>query len=236
MDLRKITTRLIYNIWRRLLVRYGSLENKPVVLDCGSGPGSLLGLMEEWFPQTTLYGLDIDYTVVSKARQTSRRTNYLVASAETLPFPEKAVDILVTLHMVEHLSEPENFFREANRVLRPEGILALATPNPQSIGARIMKDRWSGYCPEHIALHPPETWERMLTGHGFSVLRHGTTGLSSLPLCRKSPLGLINWGALFLFGFFPWRQGEAYICVARKNRDRGKEIDDIKKRLPHSRD
>lgn len=217
MSLRKIQTRLIYNIWRRLLVRYGALENKPVVLDCGSGPGSLLGLMAEWFPQTTLYGLDIDYTVISKARQANPGTNYLVASAETLPFPEKVVDILVTLHMVEHLPEPEHFFREANRVLRPEGILALATPNPRSIGARIMKDKWSGWCPEHISLKPPETWERMLTKHGFSVLRHGTTGLSSLPLCRKTPLGLINWGALFLFGFFPWRQGEAYICLARKN-------------------
>ncbi len=217
VSLKKIRLRLTYNIWRRLLRRYGALEKKPVVLDCGSGPGRLLGLMEEWFPQTTLYGLDIDYTVINEARRATRGTNYLMASAETLPLPEKAVDILVTLHMVEHLPEPENFFREAHRVLRPEGILALATPNPQGIGARIMKEKWSGWCPEHISLKSPETWERMLTKHGFSVLRQGTTGLSGLPLCRKPPLGLINWGALSLFGFFPWRQGEAYICVARKN-------------------
>lgn len=219
MSLEKIRIRLTYDIWRRLLARYGPvvLQNKPVVLDCGSGPGRLLGLMEEWFPQTTLYGLDIDYTVISKARQASPGINYLVASAETLPFPEKTVDILVTLHMVEHLPEPEHFFREASRVLRPEGILALATPNPQGIGARIMKDKWSGWCLEHVSLNSPETWERMLTKHGFSVLEHGTTGLSGLPLFRNLPLGLINWGVLFLFGFFPWRQGEAYICVARKN-------------------
>ena len=227
MSLKKTHLRLIYNIWRRLLVRYGTLEKNPVVLDCGSGPGRLLGLMQEWFPQTTLYGLDIDYTVISEARQATRGTNYLVASAETLPFPENAVDILVTLHMVEHLPEPEHFFREANRVLRPGGILALATPNPQSIGARIMKDKWSGWCPEHVSLKPPETWERLLTKHGFSVLQHGTTGLSGLPLCRKTPLGLINWGALWLFGFFPWRQGEAYICVARKNAMKAKSSNSV---------
>jgi len=219
MSLGKLRTRLTYNIWRRLLARYGALEKQPLVLDCGSGPGSLLGLMAEWFPQMTLYGLDIDYHVISKAKQETSGTNYLVASAEKLPFPEKAVDILVTLHMVEHLQEPEHFFREAKRVLRPEGLLALATPNPRSIGARIMKDKWSGFCPEHISLKPPETWKNMLIKHGFSVLRHGTTGLSSLPLCRKTPLGIINWAALFFFGFFPWRHGEAYICVARKNID-----------------
>lgn len=118
--------------------------------------------------------------------------------------------------MVEHLKEPERFIREAGRVLRRRGILIFATPNPAGIAARLMGKRWSGWIPEHISLYPPPKWRDILAKHDFMILRHGTTGLSGIPAFRKFPLALLNWGLLFLFGFFSWRYGEAYMCISKK--------------------
>lgn len=209
-------TKLTYDIWRRLLPRYGNCRQGSVWLECGTGPGYLHALLGKWFPQVKLYGLDLDSQEIQRARQASANARLLVASAESLPFPDQAFDAVLSLHMVEHLPEPEIFFREAARVLRPQGLLVFATPNPDSLGARVMKERWPGWVPDHISLHPPATWQEMLRKHGFTILRHGTTGCTDIPIFRKLPLALLNWGPLFVFGFFPWRHGGAYICLARR--------------------
>jgi len=54
----------------------------------------------------------------------------------------------------------------------------------------------------------------LLNGSGFDIVQHGTTGLSGIPLLDRMPLGLIQWIPVFLFGYFSWRRGEAFICAA----------------------
>ena len=216
MNFRRLYLRLTYDIWRRLLPRYVSSEEPLRILECGTGPGVLLSFLEGWFPRARLFGLDIDLGALGQSRETARRAQHLQASAEALPFPAEAFDLIISLHMVEHLREPERFLKEAFRVLRPGGVLVLATPNPEGVGARVMGARWGGWTPEHLSLKSPQRWREALTGQGFTILKSGTTGLSGIGLFRTLPLGLCNWGLLFICGFFPWRHGEAFICLARK--------------------
>lgn len=65
-------------------------------------------------------------------------------NAESLPFRGDQLDILLSLHNVEHLYHPELFLAEAYRVLKPEGTLIFATPNPIGIGAKVMRKSWGG--------------------------------------------------------------------------------------------
>jgi ubiquinone/menaquinone biosynthesis C-methylase UbiE len=217
MQTRNLLIRLIYDFWRRSLPRYGILKKGVSVLECGTGPGNLLGLMAAWFRDANLYGLDLDYRAIGHTKQKARNAGLMVASAEYLPFTDQTFDILISLHTIEHLTAPEKFLSEAGRVLRTGGILVLATPNPEGLGARVMKFRWGSSISEHVSLKPPYKWRQLLTTSGFEVLREGTTGLSGIPIFQKLPLALINWGPLFIFGFFPWRYGEAYLCIARRH-------------------
>ena len=196
--------------------KYGISAEDVRVLECGIGPGHLFGFLEGWFPQASFFGLDADPHALDAVRQKNPQNLLVGASAETLPFPEKRFDFVISLHMVEHLQRPEEFIRETARVLRPDGILILATPNPHGLGAKIMKSRWDSWIPEHISLQPPHKWRRLLADNGFKILRNGTTGLSGVPVFRKMPLALFNWVPLFAFGYFPWDYGEAYTCIARK--------------------
>lgn len=210
-----LLNKLTYDIWRRTLPRYVDCRHESTWLECGTGPGHLHGLVKKWFPQKNLYGLDIDLPTIQSARQSTTRARLLAASAEALPFADQTFEAVISLHMVEHLKEPDNFFREAARVLQPKGILIFATPNPSGIGARVMKERWTGWVPDHISLHAPSKWMEMLENNGFLILAHGTTGITDIPIFRKMPIALLNWGPLFVFGFFPWDLGGAYICIAR---------------------
>ncbi|MGP8104961.1 MAG: class I SAM-dependent methyltransferase [Desulfobaccales bacterium] len=216
MQLNKLMHRLTYDIWRRTLPRYGNLTKGTLVLECGIGPGNLLSLMSRWFPEAKLYGLDIDLQYIRQTGQADNKMRLLAASAEALPFQPGIFDLIISLHMVEHLPQPEKFFAEAARVLCPGGILAIATPNPDGVGARMMGSRWGGWQNDHISLKSSDKWQKMIIEQGFSVLSEGTTGISGIPAFRRLPLAIFNWGPLFLFGFFPWRHGEAYICISRK--------------------
>jgi SAM-dependent methyltransferase len=214
--LKDIYLRLTYDFWRRTLPKYGISAGDVTVLECGIGPGHLFRLMEGWFPQASFFGLDADPHTLYEVRQKNPQKLLVAASAETLPFPEKRFDFIISLHMVEHLHRPDEFLKEAVRVLRPDGILVLATPNPHGLGAKIMKSRWDSWIPEHISLQPPRKWRQLLTDNGFKILRNGTTGLSGIPVFRKLPLAIFNWVPLFAFGYFPWDYGEAYTCIACK--------------------
>jgi len=208
--------RLTYDFWRRILPRYLALRNGAAILECGFGPGSLLALMEGWFPIAEFYGVDIDRDAVRQVSQVIKRAKLIMASAETLPMRGEKFDLVLSLHMVEHLPHPQRFIAESLRVLRPGGIFVIATPNPAGIGAKIMGAKWSGRIEDHISLMLPAEWRDLLTRNGFSILKEGTTGLSGIPIFRKFPLALLNWGPLFFWGFFPWKFGEAYICIAKK--------------------
>ena len=149
-----------------------------------------------------------------------------LGDACALPLANRSADVAFALHVVEHLAQPEQFFAEARRVVRPGGLLVIATPNAASLGARIMGRKWIGFSdPTHVSLHRPSYWSELLGQFGFEIARDGTTGLSGIPLLNKMPLGLIHWIPTFFFGYFPWKLGEAYICVATRRQDAGTDGD-----------
>jgi len=209
--------RLTYDVWRRNVHKY-ICNNDGIykyIVECGCGPGYLLQFLKQWYPKYNIIGLDLDMGLLSSIRRRIQHRCLVKSSAEVLPIISHSIDLLIALHMIEHLSNPEYFLSEAYRVLRPGAYMIVATPNPKGIGARIRGLRWTGWREDHLSLFPPEIWRDFIQKNGFRIVKDGTTGLSGIPLMRMFPISLLNWIPLFLFGFFPWVHGEAYICIAQ---------------------
>lgn len=216
----KVFRLLSYDVWRRELMRSRAEQRgngRFRIVDVGCGPGFLLACQEKWFPGAELVGVDASDELLQVAKSRCGSMKALKGDACSLALAEASVDVLFALHVVEHLARPADFLREAHRVLRPGGLFVMATPNPDGLGARIMKQRWSGYSdPTHISLNGPPFWRDVLSGAGFQVTRDGTTGLSGLPILNRMPIGLIHWVPSFFFGFYKWQLGEAYVTTAVK--------------------
>lgn len=57
----------------------------------------------------------------------------------------------------------------------------------------------------------------MIKDGGFTCVRSGTTGLSGIPAFRQFPLAVFNYVPFVLFGALPWKRGEAFLGVFRRN-------------------
>ncbi|MDO5034530.1 MAG: class I SAM-dependent methyltransferase [Actinomycetaceae bacterium] len=97
------------------------------VLEIGCGPGTvtkhIAGSCRE------LVATDFSNKMVEQARKrvAAENTEFLTASAYSLPFPDASFDAVVASNMLHVVSDPEAVLAEAARVLRPGGALLLST-------------------------------------------------------------------------------------------------------------
>lgn len=219
---KQLFNQFTYNVWRRELKRFGKTQtDRPLkIVDVGCGPGFLLGCFGSWFPSAELTGVDQSEDLLRVASERCKKMTPLKGDATSIPLPDRYADVVFALHVVEHLPQPDQFFSEARRILRTGGLLVIATPNPEGLGARLMGKKWQGYDdPTHISLHSSCFWNEQIDKSGFNIARHGTTGLSGIPLLNKMPLGLIHWVPSSFFGYYPWSLGEASVRTAIRRPD-----------------
>ena len=119
------------NYWfRRHEVVYRELAPRcagAVVLDAGCGEGYGAGLLAG--VARRVIALDYDATAAAHAAGHYPRLDMARTNLVALPVRGAAVDVVVSLQVIEHLWEQERFLRECRRVLRPGGALLLSTPN-----------------------------------------------------------------------------------------------------------
>ena len=98
-----------------------------VVLEAGVGEGYGAAMLAATAQRVVALELDAP-TALHVAH---RYPGVAVARADlqALPLPDAAVDVVVTLQVIEHLHDQAGFLAECARVLRPGGRLHCATPN-----------------------------------------------------------------------------------------------------------
>ena len=106
------------------------VDNKRVLdASCGAGYGSAL-LAEN---AASVDGLDLSQEAVAYAQANYSRPNirYTAGSIGELPYPDACFDVYVSFETLEHVDADtqKRFIEEAKRVLRPDGILIVSTPN-----------------------------------------------------------------------------------------------------------
>lgn len=125
-----------YEHWHRYLFASDFAQGKDVLdIACGEGYGSdLLASAAR-----TVLGVDIDASSVRHAAYTYQRSNlkFECGAAEAIPVALRHVfDLIVSFETVEHLSRAQQakFFSEIKRLLKPDGILIISTPNRDLYG------------------------------------------------------------------------------------------------------
>lgn len=119
-------------IYGEHIVRYASaasLVKDKVVLDIASGSGYGTKIIAEQAKK--VFGVDVSEESVAYSNEYfgAKNIEYLVGDAEKIPLDNESVDVVVSFETIEHIKDYENFLAEIKRVLKPDGLLVLSTPN-----------------------------------------------------------------------------------------------------------
>jgi ubiquinone/menaquinone biosynthesis C-methylase UbiE len=109
------------------IVEAGTLRGKRV-LEVGCGTGRLAEALEQR-ALARVWAVDASGEMVARAKALG--VNARVGRAEALPFKAGWFDAVV-MRMVVHLVDRRRALAEAARVLRPDGVLVIATEDPAS--------------------------------------------------------------------------------------------------------
>jgi ubiquinone/menaquinone biosynthesis C-methylase UbiE len=109
-----------------LKVLAGRCQGQPKrVLVVGCGSGHEAAILADTLKGET-YGVDLGGAFDQNC---ARRAVLLRMDAERLAFAESSFDLVYCFHALEHFSSPHAALAEMNRVLTPDGIYCIGTPN-----------------------------------------------------------------------------------------------------------
>lgn len=108
-----------------------------VVLDlaCGSGYGAEILAKAG---AAKVIAVDASREAVEYAAKNFARENiiYQLGRAEKLDLSDQSIDIIVSFETIEHLADQPKYLAELKRVIKPEGLIFISTPNREAGAGR----------------------------------------------------------------------------------------------------
>ncbi len=115
-------------VWKELepLAKYITKGDK--LLDLGCGNGRMLQI----FKDIEYYGIDNSKNLIEIAKEKYPEADFQEGDVLNIPFPESSFDKIYSIAVLHHIPSKElriRFFKEAKRVLKPNGFFILTVWN-----------------------------------------------------------------------------------------------------------
>ncbi len=155
--------------FRRVLRRLESFLRPSRLIDLGCGPGLFLS-------EAKNRGWDVSGVEASTASAAYARSHFGILVLEgRLPdvlseVPDASIDVVTAFDLLEHVSDPNEIFREVRRVLKSGGLFLFTTPRFGSLVQRILGRRWYAILPTHLVYFSNFGVSRTAARHGFTIV------------------------------------------------------------------
>lgn len=183
--IRRYAHRTQYNALLEHIIPNGS------ILDAGCGEGVISLLLAERGIAST--GMDISEPNIIAARQAAEQrgwtelTTFATGDAEHLPCADRSFDTVISSHVLEHLPDFDQGFRELCRVARKRVIVALPTCLNFSAAALLGGDHGYWKLSKRSLVALPKGLLRIV-GHVFTEgVQEGYAGHNDLPHIWRYP-------------------------------------------------
>ena len=138
----------------QMIGKMAEISSADIIADIGSG---ILGPAKIWssqYPSLQISSVNVNFSQLASVD--SGHISKLNSTARMLPFANSSLDRIIALESAQHFKPLGDFISESNRVLKDDGILALAIPTATDDSSLsnlgILKFTWSSehYSEKHI--------------------------------------------------------------------------------------
>jgi len=138
------------------------------LLDIGCGTGAFLNEMKQ--RSFTVSGIEPDGEAANFARE---RYKLEVSGEEGLSeFAKASFDVITMWHVLEHVPFPMKRMQELYDLLKDDGSIFIAVPNPNSLDAVHYGKDWAAYdVPRHLHHYTPDILEKIAQSTGFEIVK-----------------------------------------------------------------
>ncbi len=150
-----------------LLAKHGFNGNGKSLLDIGCGTGAfMIAALEAGF---STHGIEPGWhsSRYGRKHHSLRITNSTLENFRL----DKHFDTVTSLHVIEHVADPVKFLSQLTQLVKPDGIIIIATPNLGCEYARDLGVKWEAVGPaDHLLLFDSDTLERLLLKSGLNLV------------------------------------------------------------------
>lgn len=108
------------------------------VLDIASGEGYGSFILSQVAGE--VIGVDIDPASIAEATRRYPGIEFKVGDCRDIPLSDDSVDVVVSFETIEHIIEHASLLKEIKRVLVPDGILVISSPDKEAYNADLLED------------------------------------------------------------------------------------------------
>lgn len=133
--------------------------DRPVtVLEIGCGSGWAISYRH---PSIRYIAIDRGSVYRASLEECGIEFHEFDVSDKPLPLADGTVDVVLLIHLIEHIPHIEAFTQELRRILRPHGCIYIRTPNV----ARVKWRFWDDFT--HVRPFTPNSLDHLMRTYGF---------------------------------------------------------------------
>lgn len=171
------------------------------LLDIGCGNGRYLHGMNQlgWITK----GVEFNASAVSVCKKSELDVHHGDLFSANLP--DNYFDVINLSHVIEHVPDPKALFLEVSRILKPQGLFVVKTPNSKALGRALFDTKWfANEVPRHLYLFSQKNLVEMGSQSQLEMIRISTSSTPKIILNsvdyvinnRKRPSKKIGWKRL----------------------------------------
>ena len=141
------------NLADGIVEAWGRADPPGRVLEVGCGDGSLLEAVAQRWPGAACVGLEPSLTAVEAAKIRGRNIfQGVLGEALPLGIAEGGFDLVYTVHVIEHTSDPAGFLKAAAALVKDGGRMVVTCPDGAAPQAELVhSDHLYSMTPAHLA-------------------------------------------------------------------------------------
>lgn len=173
-----------------------------VVLDVACGTGLGTKIISETAKK--VYGVDLSKKVIKRNMESLGNAKCIFISADMLqlPFNNNFFDVVVSFETIEHTIYTDKFLDEIQRVLKPQGLLLLSTPNNGY--AHRIKKKFSKWEYHILEFSKAELDEKIIKR--FKIIKFygkNKKGILEKDILQKKSAFVPDWKLFIIFRVIP---------------------------------